>query len=67
MDVAPAYGRRYRSLEKTKADWDANLDFVLLDPSSRWNGKAVNKEQVPADEPVYSRYGTYLEKKGRVQ
>jgi hypothetical protein len=44
--VTPAYGRDYKSAKAAKADWDANLDFVYHDISSRWNGMMCSKQEL---------------------
>jgi hypothetical protein len=50
MTVIPAYGRDYKTAAAARADWDANLDFIICDISSRYDGKYVNKEQVPGED-----------------
>lgn len=44
VTVTPAYGRDYTSAEKAIADWAAGKDFILRDPTSRWDGKPINEE-----------------------
>jgi len=42
--VTPAYGRDYTSSEAASAAWAAGKDFILRDPTSRWDGKPINNE-----------------------
>lgn len=37
LEVAPAYGRDYKSQAEVKADWNANLDFRA------YTGQYINK------------------------
>lgn len=55
MTVIPCYGRDFKSAKAAKLAWDADLDFRIADMSSRWDGKVVNKEQVP-NERITIRY-----------
>ena len=41
--LTPAYDRNYRSMAKVLKDFNANKDFILNDPTSRYNGKYANK------------------------
>ena len=47
--LTPAYGRDYKSKATVKADLDRDLDFLLADFSSPWDGKPVNLSQLKAD------------------
>lgn len=44
ITVTPAYGRDYTSSEAASAAWAAGKDFILRDPTSRWDGKPINNE-----------------------
>lgn len=44
ITVTPAYGRDYTSSEAASAAWAAGKDFILRDPTSRWDGKPINEE-----------------------
>lgn len=44
--LTPAYGRDYKSAEAARRDFDADKDFVLNDPTSKWFGKYINYHQV---------------------
>ena len=44
--VTPAYGRDYKSAKAAKADWNADMDFILQDISSRWDGMLCNRPQM---------------------
>jgi hypothetical protein len=46
MTLVPALGRDYKSRAEVLADFNANKDFVLEDPRSRWDGKYINREQL---------------------
>jgi len=43
LNVAPAYGRDYKSAATVKADWSMNKDFRIDDLSSSDNGRYINK------------------------
>ena len=44
MTVVPAYGRDYTSAKAVKSDWHANMDFIIADIHSGYDGKPINKE-----------------------
>ena len=46
MTLTPAYGRDYKSAKAAKADYNADLDFIVNDISSPWDGSYVNKSQL---------------------
>ena len=54
--LTPAYGRDYKSKEEVLKDFDANKDFVINDPVSKWDGKPVNKEQLKSGDAVTFRF-----------
>jgi hypothetical protein len=56
MTLIPAYGRDYTSAKKAKADFDANKDFIIADYSSPYDGKLVNREQLPKGATVTLRF-----------
>jgi len=56
MTLTPAYGRDYKSKAEVLADFDANKDFIISDPTSRWDGKPVNKEQMKRGDIVSFRF-----------
>lgn len=56
MILTPAYGRDYKSKKEVVADFEANLDFVLNDIRSPWDGKYINKEQIPPGTRVQIRF-----------
>lgn len=56
MTLTPAYNRDYKSKDAVLADFDANKDFIINDPTSRWDGKPVNKEQLKPGDVVTFRY-----------
>lgn len=41
--VTPAYGRDYTSRSAAETDFHQNLDFILVDMFSQWDGKPCNK------------------------
>lgn len=43
LTVIPAYGRDYKSGKAAKADWNANLDFIIADMFNPYDGKPINK------------------------
>jgi hypothetical protein len=56
MTLTPAYGRDYKTAKAAKADFEANKDFILNEYGSPWDGKPVNKEQIPAGSNIQLRY-----------
>lgn len=58
MTVSPAYGRDYKSLKAMRADWDADRDFIIQDVHSQWDGKPVNRAQVPG-VTVFGRFNQF--------
>ncbi len=56
ISVTPAYGRDYTRAEDVKADWQAEKDFLLNDPTSRWDGKPINRQHL-VGQVVVVRYG----------
>lgn len=56
MTLLPAYGRTYKSAKMVKIDWEANLDFIVADMFSQFDGKPVNKEQLLGCGFVNVRY-----------
>lgn len=46
IHLIPAYGRVYATPAAVKADFQANKDFLLVDPTSQWDGKPINREQI---------------------
>jgi hypothetical protein len=61
VHVVPAYGRDYATQAAVKAAWRAEQDFLLADPTSRWNGLPVNRQQVGAGDIVIVRYARLRE------
>ena len=45
--LTPAYGRDYTSKKAALADWEADKVFILNDMFSQWDGKPVNRSQMP--------------------
>ena len=60
MTLTPAYGRDYKSKKALLEDFDKDLDFIILDISSRWNGMKVNKSQLieTGENQVNIRYNS---------
>jgi hypothetical protein len=56
VHLVPAYGNDYANQREVKADWKANKDFLLVDPTSQWDGKPINRGQIAA-AIVIVRYG----------
>lgn len=56
MILIPAYGRDYTNAERVLKDFNSNMDFILCDPSSPWDGKPINKEQIEKGTQVKVRY-----------
>lgn len=54
--LKPAYGRDYKSAKAAQADWDAGLDFVYLNFTSRYDGKYCSKRDFPGWEALELRY-----------
>jgi len=48
--------RDYKSKEEVLKDFDANKDFTINDPVSKWDGKLVNKEQLKSGDAVTFRF-----------
>ena len=55
--LTPAYGRDYRYATQARQAYQDNLDFILQDITSRWDGKPVNREQLNG-EAVVLRYNS---------
>jgi hypothetical protein len=51
ITVTPAYGRDYKSKAAALADWEADKDFILEDPTSPWYGKPCNKSALESAMP----------------
>jgi len=45
MTVTPAYGREYKTQKSAKADWDADMDFIVADLHNPYDGKPINLTQ----------------------
>lgn len=56
LTVVPAYGRDYKSAKEAVADWEANKDFLINDFSSQFDGKYINRLQVPPNSVIKIRY-----------
>lgn len=56
MTLTPAYGRDYTSAAAARADFDAGKDFILNEHGHRYDGKPINKEQIPPGTNVKIRY-----------
>ena len=46
LNLIPAYGRDYKSKKMVIESFVNNMDFIISDFSSRWNGKPVNISQL---------------------
>jgi hypothetical protein len=55
IHLVPANGRDYSNQAEVKADFKANKDFLLVDPTSQWDGKPINRGQI-ASAVVIVRY-----------
>jgi len=44
LTVVPAHGRDYSSKAAVMKDWADNMDFLVMDMSSPWDGKPINKQ-----------------------
>lgn len=45
LTVIPAYGRDYKTAKAARADWNANLDFIIATfPSDPTDGKPISKQ-----------------------
>ena len=49
LTLIPTNGRDYKSKKALLADFMENLDFLIADMSSRYNGKPVNRPQIEQD------------------
>lgn len=56
LTLVPAYGRDYKSAKEVVADWEANKDFLINDISSQFDGKYINRLQVPPNSVIKIRY-----------
>ena len=43
MTLVPTYGRDYRSQKSVQRDFMRDMDFVIQDMSSLWDGKLCNR------------------------
>ena len=55
MTVSGAYGRDYKSAKAAREDWLAGKDFIIRDAFDPYDGKPVNREQVPG-KSVFVRF-----------
>ena len=55
LTLTPAYGRDYKSAAAARKDYFDNKDFVINQIMHPYDGKYVNKEQLP-DTTVNIRY-----------
>lgn len=46
LTLVPAYGRDYKSKKAVLADWEANIDFLIQDVSSPWDGAYITKKEL---------------------
>lgn len=44
MEIAPAYGRDYKSAKAVREDWEAGKDFIITD--IQYASQYINKEDV---------------------
>lgn len=56
MILEPAYGRDYRSKKAVLDDFLSEKDFILNDLSSQWDGKYINRQQIPKGTAISFRY-----------
>jgi hypothetical protein len=56
MTLTPAYGRDYKSAKAAKEDFNADKDFIIADISSPYDGRPVNKSQLPKGTSVTLRF-----------
>ena len=57
MTLTPAYGRDSASAAAALADFKDGKDFILNRFGHPYDGKPINREQVPAGTRVTLRYG----------
>lgn len=56
MTLTPAFGRDYKSKQALLDDFLAEKDFILNDLSSQWDGKYINRQQIPIGTAINFRY-----------
>lgn len=54
--LTPAYGRDYKSADAAREAFLACKDWILNDPSSRWDGKPCSKNDFQAGQTIRLRY-----------
>jgi len=56
ITLTPAYGRDYKAKGEVLADWRANKDFINATYGDPYEGKPINREQVPPGAVVNIRF-----------
>lgn len=54
--VVPAYGRDYTNAPAVIKDWNEERDFLIMDISSKYDGKYINKQQTAVGDEIKIRY-----------
>lgn len=44
LTVIPAYGRDYKTAKAARADWNADLDFIIANLFHAYDGKPCNRQ-----------------------
>lgn len=53
LTIRPAYGRTYKTAEEVRKDWDANLDFFIVETQQYVNRTDFAKYGNPLDFLMY--------------
>lgn len=61
--LTPAYGRDYNNAHAAKLDFMMDYDFVLRDPTSKWDGKPANRTSL--QKVGYKKVQIYYKNKTR--
>ena len=56
MTITPAYGRDYKSAKAAREAFNNNVDFIISDMFSQWDGKPVSKSDLIKGDVVTIRY-----------
>lgn len=56
--LTPAYGRDYKSASDAQADFNAGLDFIFHDVTSRYDGKPCSIRDFPDGTDIKIRFNS---------
>jgi len=57
ITVKPAYGKTYSNPHSACVDWEAGVDFQIMDIGCEYNGRYIS---IRDEQPVLIKYGEFL-------